>query len=139
MEKPDKREKEQSFQTTPLHMNVHLRYEYSNWVYATKKMPVRDRSTKPQKVGSEAEASCPRLQGHSRSKRDFLRKGGMTKRYEKSPAIWLGILNGAQSIPTWVYATKKIPAENENSGFRRYSFSFLQHDFLIFLFEYPIL
>ena len=25
----------------------------------------------------------------------------MTERYEKSPAIWLGILNGAQSIPTW--------------------------------------
>lgn len=40
MEKPDKREKEQPFRTTPLHRNVHLRYEYSNWVYATKKIPV---------------------------------------------------------------------------------------------------
>jgi len=54
-----------------------------------------DPSRIPQKVGSAAEASCPRLQGHSRSKRDFLRKGGMTKWYEKSPAKWLGILNGA--------------------------------------------
>ena len=28
-------------------------------------------------------------------------KGGMTKWYEKSPAIWLGFLNGMKSIPTW--------------------------------------
>lgn len=47
------------------------------------------------KLVAQAEASCPRLQGHSRIKRDFLRKGGMTERYEKSPAEWLGILNGA--------------------------------------------
>ena len=55
----------------------------------------------PQKVGGAAEASCPRLQGHSRSRRGFLRRGGMTARYEKSPAIRPGILKGASSIPTW--------------------------------------
>ena len=48
-----------------------------------------------QKVGSAAEVLCPRLQGHSRSKRDFLPRGGMTERYKKSPAIRPGILNGA--------------------------------------------
>lgn len=26
---------------------------------------------------------------------------GMTEWYEKSPAIWLGFLNGLQSIPIW--------------------------------------
>ena len=31
VEKPDKREKEQPFRTTPLHKNVQLRYEHSNW------------------------------------------------------------------------------------------------------------
>ena len=31
----------------------------------------------------------------------FCGRGGMTERYEKSPALRLGFLNGAQSIPTW--------------------------------------
>lgn len=42
--------------------------------------------------------------------------------------------NDMPSAATWVVLTKKIPAENENLGFRRDSFSFLQHIFLIFSF-----
>jgi hypothetical protein len=34
----------------------------------------------------------------------------MTERYEKSPAEWLGILNGAKSIPTMVGVTGFEPA-----------------------------
>ena len=37
-------------------------------------------------------------------------EGGMTERYEKSPAFRLGFLNGAQSIPTCVCVMKLMPA-----------------------------
>ena len=37
-----------------------------------------------------------------------------------------------------VILTKKIPAKNEISGFKRDSYSFLQRDFLIFAFECPV-
>ena len=37
-------------------------------------VPSAYRRCAPRKVGSATEALCPRLQGHSRSKRDFLRK-----------------------------------------------------------------
>ena len=41
--------------------------------------------------------------------RYFLLRGGRTERYEKSPAEWLGILNGARSIPPWSWWTDSNP------------------------------
>ena len=39
----------------------------------------------------------------------------------------------------WVYATKKIPSENENSGFGFDLFSFLHRDFSSFTSGCPVL
>lgn len=39
----------------------------------------------------------------------------MTERYEKSPAIRLGILNGTQSIPTW--SGKRDSKQQEHAAF----------------------
>ncbi|MBS5660513.1 MAG: hypothetical protein KHW79_04450 [Clostridiales bacterium] len=49
----------------------------------------------PQKVGSKPERRERACKRAAKAKCDFLRRGGMTERYEKSPAIRLGILNGA--------------------------------------------
>ena len=47
---------------------------------------------------SRREGACNRAAEASVT---FCGRGGMTKRYEKSPVKRPGFLNGAQSIPTW--------------------------------------
>ena len=49
----------------------------------------------PKKVGSKPERREHACKRTAKAQRDFLRRGGMTEWYEKSPAKWLGILNGA--------------------------------------------
>ena len=39
--------------------------------------------------------------GESLHEKVLWEKEQMTERYKKSPAVWLGFWNGAQSIPTW--------------------------------------
>ena len=49
-------------------------------------------------------------------------------------------LRRALCLPqVWVYATKKIPSENENSGFGFDLFSFLHRDFSSFTSGCPVL
>ena len=49
------------------------------------------------------------------------------------------IVAGFLAISLWVYVTKKMPAENENSGFRIGLFSFLHSVFLSFTSGCPVL
>ena len=44
-------------------------------------------------------------------------EGGMTERYEKSPAFRLGFSNGAQSIPTWCRRWDLNPHGVATNGF----------------------
>lgn len=96
------------------------------WGYTTKRTPERDRSTNPQKAGSDRELLRGRLQPSRRPERDLLRRRS-------------GNPNGEPQgfAAACVILTKKIPAKNEISGFKRDSYSFLQCDFLISSFECP--
>jgi len=93
------------------------------WGYTTKRTPERDRSTNPQKAGSDRELLRGRLQPSRRPERDLLRRrsGIRTVNLKDSPRRAL-------------FFEKKIPAKNEISGFRRDLHLFLQRDFLIFAF-----